>query len=343
MRGGAVTPAVFYKPRLARQIVRWHEQRPFDAVLTFCTGMVRYARFLYGAVTRPPRVHVLDLVDVDSVKWAAFARTSSRPMRWVFNAESQRLREVEAGRFDHFDAISVISDREAQIYREQVCPQHRLIVAGNGTDLSYFHAAPYPGGTPSGKGGTILFVGVLDYLPNIQAVTWFSEAVLPRVRQQLPEARFVIVGRNPTPAVRQLAQRDGVQVTGSVPDVRPYLAEASVVVAPMTIAPGVQNKVLEALASARPVVCSPGAAAGLEPATAEHLRLAETASGYTEHLIDLLTHPDKARELGQRARDHVATAYTWPSRLAPLIEPLAAAGLPAWIREDRAIITPQAA
>ena len=341
LRGRPVTPALHFRQGLAQTIRQWHGQQPFDAVLTFCTGMIDYARL----VTRPRQGpasagggsasggrgpasggggsasggvrHVLDLVDVDSLKWAHYAQTSWPPMRWVYAAEARRLRRVEAGAFDHFDAVTVVSDAEADAYRQHVGEHPGLAVVGNGVDLKYF--------TPMPDAGTknIVFVGVLNYRPNYEGVVWFAQHVMPSLLQRVPEAKFQIVGRHPTPKIEQLAERPGIELVGSVPDVRAYLESAAAVIAPLQIARGVQNKVLEAMACARPVVCSPGAAQGVDAVDGEHLLVAHDPQQWVDHLERVLSEAELRGRLGAAARAFVEQHYTWKERLAPMVRILA--------------------
>ncbi|MCE9591167.1 MAG: TIGR03087 family PEP-CTERM/XrtA system glycosyltransferase [Planctomycetes bacterium] len=311
LTGGAATPASFYRVGLAEAIQQWHEQDPFDAVLTFCTGMIHYARLLTRG-PNPPR-HVLDLVDVDSIKWRSYAQGWS-PKSWVFAAESRRLRRIEAGEFDRFDAVTVVSDAEAKAYREHVGDHPGLAVVGNGVDLDYFHPLPEPE-TPN----TICFVGVLNYKPNADGIAWFVKEVMPLLRHRLPDAQVLVVGRHPTPAVLELGNEPGVEVVGSVPDVRLYIERSSAVIAPLQIARGVQNKVLEAMACRRAVVCSPGAAQGINATDGEHLLVADRPAQWADHLHRLLTDAALRKTIADAARTQVERRYTWEDALAPMV------------------------
>ena len=216
LRGKPITPACHYRHGLAETILQWQEQQPFDAVLTFCTGMIDYARLL----THPARPrsgqklvsrHVLDLVDVDSLKWESYARSSWPPQRWVYGAEARRLRRIESGSQDHFDAVTVVSRHEADSYRQTVGDHPGLTVVPNGVDLEYFSPLP------DAPGKRLVFVGVLNYWPNAQGIAWFVHQVMPLLRQREPDIQLQIVGRHPTPAVRELGNQKGVEVVGSVP------------------------------------------------------------------------------------------------------------------------------
>ena len=319
-RGKAGTPAAHYHCGLAQRLIARHRERPFDTVVTFCTGMTGYAKALQNSGGETFR-HVQDLVDVDSAKWARYARATPGPMRHIYALEARRLRTVERGELAPFDAISTISLREARLYQRTVTPQHKPIVAGNGVDTDYFS----PGDEPQADAQTCVFTGVLSYKPNADAVAWFAHRVLPLVRERVPGARFNIVGRSPSPAVVALGQLPGVSVIGSVPDTRPYLRGAAVAVAPLTIAPGVQNKVLEAMACATPVVCSPQAARGIDALPGRDLLVASDAAAFADAVTALLIDPARAAAIGRDARQLVVDRYNWSAALAPLLDTIAPA------------------
>jgi len=312
----AVTPAVFYRASLAQQISMWQDKKPFDAVLTFCTGMIPYARLLVeqAKLQGRPLVHVLDLVDVDSLKWEAYAREARWPMSWVYGHEAKRLREIEAGRFDHLAGVTVVSDAEAEAYRTHVAEHPALRVVRNGVDTDYFH--------PLGDCDEtrVVFTGVLNYRPNVDAVTWFAHEVLPALREKVPTAVFRIVGRHPSPSVQELSAIDGVELIGSTPDVRDHLACSAAAVAPLRIARGTQNKVLEAMASQRAVVCSQAAASGVDASNGEHIIEADTPEQWVKAIERLFQDGEARRQLAAAARQRVETHYGWDAAMAPMVE-----------------------
>ena len=189
----------------------------------------------------------------------------------------------------------------------------------NGVDAHYF--SPDAGfDSPYAPGGPIvLFTGAMDYWPNIDAVSWFAKSILPLVRARFGDVRFWIVGMNPAPAVLELAG-EGITVTGTVPDVRPYLAHADVVVAPLRIARGIQNKVLEAMAMARPVVLSAAPAVGLVARDGHECVAADGEVAFADGVAQLLAEPDRARAMGLAARECVLGKYSWQAHLSLLDE-----------------------
>lgn len=305
----AITPAVFFEKRLADTITQWHAAQPFDAVLTFCSGMVRYARLVEGARK------LIDLVDVDSVKWDSYAVNSMPPRRWVYQHEATYLRKIEAGVYDKFDALTVVSDREYKTYHHHVGANPKLHVVGNGVDLDFF--APLPDATGSKK---ILFVGVLDYRPNVDAVSWFAQNVMPALREKMGDATFEIVGRQPTAQVMELNKLPGVNVIGPVDDVRTHMAEARIVVAPLRIARGVQNKVLEAMACQRVVICSPQAAEGVDAMDGSHYLVGHGPDQWARYIEWMLNDDHRRQQMASSARQWVEQQYTWDAQLAPMMD-----------------------
>ncbi len=319
--GAALTPTMLYRRELAKTIRRWHAEQPFDAVLTFCTGMIGYARLLTHFRHRKPGSkpvrHVLDLVDVDSAKWRRFAQNTKSPLRWVYAAEARRLRRIEAGEYDWFDAVTVVSDAEAETYRRHVGDHSRLYVVSNGVDGSYF----FP--LPESSKPKVAFVGVLDYKPNVDGICWFTDEVWPQVLEQIPGAQLLIVGKRPTTAVRALEQRVNVKVYPDVPDVRKYLAKAAAVIAPLQIAPGIQNKVLEAMASRRAVIATPQSAAGIQATPGEHLLIADGPRHYAGLVSRVLSDEAFRHRIAGAARQLIEQRYAWDRVLEPMIDLLA--------------------
>jgi len=329
LAGGAVTPAYFYRSDLAALTRDWYFQRPFDAMITYCTSMVRYSRGLNAFVERcyphrRPMRHLIDLVDVDSVKWADYAAEARGPMRWVYGNESKQLRRIESGRHDRYDAVAVVSDAEAAMYRTFVGEHPGLTALRHATNTDFFQPL-----RDSGK-QEFAFIGTLNYRPNVEGVVWFANEVMPRVRERVGDATIRIVGRDPSPAVTALDALPGVEVVGSVPDVRPAMEDASVIVAPLLRARGVQSKVLEAMATAKPVVCSPAAAEGICATPNEHLIVAEKPEQWATALVDLLENCQRRTTLGAAARRQVEDHYRWSSCLDPLYRMIFNEDEPGW-------------
>ena len=256
---------------------------------------------------------IMDFCDMDSLKFADYARGARGPMRWLMSREADTLQAFEQATANRVDASLFVSAAEAQLFRVRTGATNVQVIE-NGIDIDYFdpNATFDPVEEP---GPLIVFTGQMDYRPNVEAVTWFAHDILPAIRAAYPMARFAIVGRNPTDAVRALAS-DAVIVTGEVCDVRGWLAAAACVVAPLRIARGIQNKVLEAMAMARPVVASDPAAEGIDHDGA--IVSGATADDIARAVIVLLGNQDAADALGRNAREQVRQRYGWSARLAPL-------------------------
>jgi sugar transferase (PEP-CTERM/EpsH1 system associated) len=254
---------------------------------------------------------VMDFVDMDSAKFAAYAETGG-PLAALYRRESRRLFGFERSVAARADVSLFVSEAEAALFRSRAgLPGADIRALQNGVDLDHYDpAAIRPAAAPR---PLIVFTGQMDYAPNAEAVAWFAGEALPRI----PGATFAIVGRNPTQAVQRLAS-DRVIVTGAVPDVRAWLTAADVVAAPLRIARGVQNKVLEAMAMARPVVASPAAFEGIEAEPGVHLLVADGAEAQAAAMAGLLADPERAQALGQAAWRRMEEAYRWDARLAGL-------------------------
>ncbi len=261
---------------------------------------------------------VVDYVDVDSDKWRQYAERQRWPMSWLYRRESTKLLSYEERLAQQFDAGLFVSHSEAQLFRELVpdCAD-KVGYYNNGVNTEYFHRSdalsnPYPRGVRP-----VVFTGAMDYWPNVDAVQWFAEEVLPALRRVRDDVYFYIVGSNPSRQVQQLANEPGVVVTGRVDDVRPYLQFADAAVAPMRVARGVQNKVLEALAMACPVLVSRKGLEGINAEHADQLLLADSAAEYVDQLQRVLAgeHPGMA----ERGKNFVREHFNWDNNLPEVV------------------------
>jgi polysaccharide biosynthesis protein PslH len=258
---------------------------------------------------------LVDLADVDSEKWRAYTETTTGPMRFVYQREWRQVAALERRIVTECDLSSFVSDAEAALFK-QLHPDRAGFIRGvsSGVDHRYFDPAQsfvpvYDTTVPN-----YVFTGTMDYKPNVDAVLWFARDILPLIRRELPDARFHIVGNGPSPDVQRLAEDPGVFVTGRVPDVRPYVAHASASVAPMRIARGIQNKVLEAMALARPVVLTSGALEGISATPGHEVILADTEALFADACVRLAREGDRDG-IGAAARARILQHYDWDATL----------------------------
>lgn len=299
----------------------WVDEREahvgFDAVVVFSGVMAQYV---------PTGVRrLVDFVDVDSAKWRDYAPEHAWPMSWLYRREFGKLLAFEQRVAAEADCSFFVTENEVALFRELSAGQPlRLAPLGNGVDADFFVPDPARPSPFRADELPLIFTGAMDYWPNVDAVTWFATDILPALRARFPALRFHIVGRSPAPAVQALAS-DVIRVTGTVPDVRPYLQHAAAVVAPLRLARGIQNKVLEAMAMARPVVAAATCVRAITAEALPGLLAADAAAEYVERIGALLADRAAADTAGHAAREFVLGAYSWDAHLAGLDRHLAAA------------------
>jgi len=308
--GGALSVAAFRHVGLARWVERYVAQKRPDLVYVFSSAMAQYVP--HGARM------ILDFVDVDSEKWRQYGETQSAARAWFYRMEAARLLAFDRAEAARAEAAIFVSEDEKRIF-DRLSPETaaKHVAIANGVDVAFFdpaRVAPRANAQP-----TIVFVGMMDYWPNIDAATWFAKDILPLVRKRQPQARFQIVGARPVAAVTALGSLPGVDVTGAVDDVRPYVAGAAAIVAPLRIARGIQNKVLEGMAMARPVVTTAGALEGINAARGRDLLTGETASEIADAVVSVLERRAPA-DLGAAARAFVLSRHEWHANLRKLDE-----------------------
>jgi len=307
LTGRSLSVEAFHSAGLSRSVGRMLREERIDVALVFSSAMAQY-------VSRDTTVpHVIDFVDADAEKWSAYAATSPAPKSWIYRLEAGRLRRYDARVGATSRRAVVVSAKEAEIFRGYDPPCDPAVIT-NGVDTDYFQ----PRSKSSATLPRLVFVGMMDYRPNADAVTYFAETIFPLIRGRVEDASFAIVGRNPSSAVRALASQPGVEVTGAVPDVRPYLETASVAVAPFRISRGLQNKVLEAMASGLPVVGTEVAFQGVSATPADGIEIADTPEAFAEAVTRLLRDPALRERRGSEARAYVERRHRWNEHGAAL-------------------------
>jgi sugar transferase (PEP-CTERM/EpsH1 system associated) len=263
------------------------------------------------------------LCDVDSAKFESYAQDGRGPRRWIDAREGRFLAREEKRLAQRADKILLVSEAEADLFRKRTgLPPARVKAVGNGIDTDVFDPARIArhGVLEATPGPHIVFTGQMDYPPNVAAVRRTTEVLMPSIRAVYRDATFHIVGRAPAPDVAALDGLNGTRVWGEVPDVRPFLAAADLVMAPLAIARGVQNKVLEAMAMGRPVVLTTGAATGIGASDGRDYLVADSDEELIEAAVRLLGDRAAASSIGASARRFVIEHKEWASALAELSE-----------------------
>jgi sugar transferase (PEP-CTERM/EpsH1 system associated) len=242
----------------------------------------------------------------------------SWPANWIYRWEADALLSYDRRIARAFDASLFVSAAEAKVFRD-LAPESadKVHAMHNGVDLTYFDPAAVLDTVGLDPNRSLVFTGAMDYWANVDAVTWFVDEILPAVQARMPATTLHIVGSNPAPDVKALADRSGVTVTGRVPDVRPYLAESRAVIAPMRVARGIQNKVLEAMAMAKPVIATSDAIEGINAETGRHVQIADTPDRFAAAVVGVLD-GTLGDGLPARARDFVQRNFGWNASLGAL-------------------------
>ena len=309
LAAGRTLTESYYRSRAMADILRrWSKTVAFDVVVAFSSSMAPYA------LDVPAPRRVLDLCDLDSRKWHGYAERSSIPAGWLYRIEGDRLAEREIAWTRAFDATLLITHREARPLLGRV-PAGQVHAIGNGVDLPACSGDCRESPSAGGAVPTVGFVGVMNYRPNVDAVRWFVRCCWPRIRSACPEATFRIVGRSPTRSVRRLQAVPGVKVVGGVEDVGSELGRFHVSVAPLRIARGLQNKVLEAMAWAKPVVLTVPAAEGIAALDGDAFVVARDEAEMAEAVVSLLQNQLRRERIGAAGRRFVQSYHRWDTVL----------------------------
>jgi sugar transferase (PEP-CTERM/EpsH1 system associated) len=309
----------FHSTAMARRVRTLLATESFDLIFVHCSSVAHYVARVRGV----PRI--LDFGDMDSCKWTEYARFKPFPLSLGYALEGAKLRREEGRLARAFDLCTATTRAEWQTLREcaGATPTDWF---PNGVDAQYF----VPGDEPYDR-DTLSFVGRMDYYPNQECMIRFCAEVLPRLRARRPSIRLLIVGADPSREILRLAEQPGVTVTGSVPDVRPYVRRSALMIAPLNIARGTQNKILESMAMGVPVVTSEVAAGGVDALADEHLLVARDAAGYEAAMLRLLDRPDERARLAAAGRARVQSHHDWSAsmrRLDGIIDRYIGAGRP---------------
>lgn len=300
LRGHTVTEGYFANGALAKQVSHWSQEHEFDSALIFSSAMAQYSG-LVGDARR-----VLDMNDVDSIKWERYSRRGPATLRWAFAIEAKRVAAAEKRWCREHDCTVVVNDREQRRLLERCGPASSAVVRSGvavPADMLSASAAEIPTAPRIGM------VGSMSYPPNVRGALWFAENVWPAIRSAAPTAEWLVIGRDPTRAVRRLARLPGVTVTGLVPDLQPLVRSLRVFVAPVRDDLGVQTKLIEALAHGRPAVCTRETADGMDWEGEAPFLIADGATQFAESVVRLLGDDELTRHLWRAAIANVQDFY----------------------------------
>ena len=312
-RGRPLSLGWFHQQAAQRAVDEVLAKHDIDAVFCYSSTMAEY---VFG---RADLVRVMDMVDVDSAKFETYARYESFPKSAIYRMEASRLGRYEERIAREFEAVILCTEPEAEMLRNRV-PGAKVPAIGNGAFLP--EAAALEGREPSHR---MIFVGAMDYFANVDAVVWGAREVLPLVREQIPDAEYHIVGRDPTPAVRALAELPGVIVHGGVPSLEDHLRGAALSLVPLRIAQGIQNKVLEAMSWELPVVTTPRIVHSLGATEGRECASGDDPAALAKQCVRLLRDREAARAMGKVARAFVGERFSWEreaGRIEELLESL---------------------
>lgn len=305
---GAPLSASYYDDIAMSRVVDRLRQLPLAAEVVFSSTMAPYIEKQIGA-----RARIVDFCDADSEKWTDYAQTARGPMRQIYAREGRKLRELENTIANWAEASFASTADEASRFNVRPEISRRVEWWANGVDTNYFDPDLPHATIPEAP--EIVFTGAMDYRANVEAGLFFIDHVWPKVKAGAPDAEVAFVGARPDAKLRVLDGKDGVRVTGRVDEIRPWLAQAKISVAPLRVARGIQNKVLEAMAMARPVVATSAAATGIDARPGEALIVADEPAQFAGEILDLLSSHERRESIGRKARSCVIERYDWDAQL----------------------------
>jgi sugar transferase (PEP-CTERM/EpsH1 system associated) len=335
LAGRPISVGYFYRLRIQQTTDQWLSAGDYDAIVCFSSPMAEYVfrskkhrsgraplepqtlNFIPRSTFRRPRL-IMDFCDVDSDKWAQYAESSRFPRSFIYRRENRSLAAYEKRIAENFDHSIFVSEKEAEIFRRQNPHVSNVSVIPNGVDYEYFSPDQPINSVSPNPCPMLLFTGAMDYHANVDGVTWFSEKILPPIKASIDDAKFYIVGSNPTREVKSLDNGHGIKVTGFVDDIRPYFQKADVCVIPLRLARGVQNKVLEAMAMGNAVVTTSKSIQGITAVNGKHLIVADDPEDFARAVSDLLGDRSYRISLGKEARAFVLANYDWNVNMGEL-------------------------
>lgn len=304
----------FYSPQLQQKIDTRIANGDIGTIICSASSLAQYiwSSSMYKRI-QEKMLCMMDFMDLDSDKWQQYSQTAKFPMKLIYQREASLVRKIEQRVVEEFDESFFISQKEIDLFK--VAHPHlrakQILAIGNGIDMDFFTPKPVH---EQHELNQYLFVGVMDYKPNIEAVLWFVEYVWPSILRKTPTAKLVIAGMSPSPAIQDLANQPSIEVTGFVENILPYFHQADVFVAPFLIARGVQNKVLQAMACGLPVITSELGAEGIDAIHGQEMLIANTVTEYLEQ-IEYLNHQANYQTIANAAIRRISDDYSWEGQL----------------------------
>ncbi|MCP4671243.1 MAG: TIGR03087 family PEP-CTERM/XrtA system glycosyltransferase [Desulfobacula sp.] len=314
LTGKSISQGYFYQNKFQNIVNRWIDSEEYDFVICFSSPMAEY--IFKGDVLKKDSLSVkliMDFCDLDSDKWLQYSKRTLFPLNCLYKKEASRLLKFEKKINNKFNQSIFISKQEAGLFRQYYPEAANLHVIPNGVDYEYFSfqkkiSNSFP--TPM-----LMFSGAMDYYANIDGVVWFAKKIFPEIKKIIPDVKFYIVGNNPDKNVKDLEKDSSIIVTGFVKDIREYYQAADICVIPLRIARGIQNKVLEAMSSSKPVVTTSITIQGINALPQRDLMVAESVLEFAQTVINLLEDPERMRKLGNSARKFVKENHDWKENL----------------------------
>ncbi len=308
-----ITVPYFYSSQLQTELDKFLDVHPIDTIICSSSPSAEYIfRSRHYQKLRQKTHLVMDFIDMDSQKWLQYSQKENFPLSFIFKREAKTLLEYEKRIEKEFDQLIIVSDAEKELFRDHV-PTSKLQAISNGVDLEFFNPAYQSQNKLSSP--SLVFTGAMDYWPNIDGAIWFTEQVLPLIKQRYPQVRFYLVGSKPSPELMKLEKTGEIIVTGFVDDIRDFIQQADICVIPLRIARGIQNKVLEAMAMGKIVVSTPEAAEGLNIDIEQDICIQKDANSFANSVISLLSDKETSDRIGENARKAVENNYSWEQNL----------------------------
>ncbi len=312
----ALSISNFYSLKLQEIIDQLISSETFQNIVCTSSSMAEYI-FKSSAITESknrPKL-IMDFMDLDSDKWRQYSDLSTLPMKWIYRREFNLLSKYEQKIYNFFDICFFITQAEVDLFcQANECTEKPLAI-GNGIENETFTPAIHP---PENDAPVFIFTGVMNYKPNIDAVLWFTDNVWPKITKKHPESRFIIAGMNPVPGILALTNVKGIEVTGFVDDILPYYHQSDFFIAPLRIARGVQNKILQAFSCGLPVISTSMGAEGIDYSDGENLLIADTPDAFFDNIEKLISNKILYQSLKENALKLIKNHYSWDVKLAPL-------------------------